>query len=392
MEGREGRVTVEKCPQCGAPLPPGGTYLTCTYCGASLVRREAPLTGEMAGWGVHLKTVVCVDQQGIGLEAFRMLIPATWEFAGGVYWVLNNPGRPANIAFRVSNLQGVETLEVLPSIVCYWTNDPMFQMMFPPGSLYFGNEVWPPAPALQVLKQMVIPRYRGQMEGLQIVGQEHLPDLPRMVRAGHPAAPSAPTEADGARLRIRYQASGQEIEEDVFGIVEVQRAGMPTMMGMVEMMFWAADYLFTFRAAAGHLDRMGDLFMSIVRSLRLNPEWYARYIQVSQFLIQNQIQQIRHIGQISRIVSQTSSQISDMMMDAYYQRQETMDRIATQFCQAIRGVDEYHDPLAGQGVELPGGYDYAWSNALGEYIVTDDSLFDPNIGSNVTWQRMAKRQ
>jgi len=105
-------------------------------------------------------------------------------------------------------------------------------------------------------------------------------------------------------------------------------------------------------------------------------------LQVSQFLIQNQIQRIRHVGEISRIINQTSHQISDIMLDAYYQRQQTMDHLAEQFNQAIRGVDEYHHPFAGQGVELSGGYRYAWSNPLGEDIVTDDPDFNPNIGSS----------
>lgn len=386
------QVVSQQCPQCGAPLPPeGGERLTCGYCGASLVR-QGPLGPEDAGgWGVHLKTIICVDQQGIGVEAFRMLIPGTWEFQGGVHWLMNNPGMPAVIAFRAYNPQGQEAFEVFPNISCYWTNNPMVLGMFPVGSLYFGNEVRPPAPALQVLQEMVIPRYRGQMPALQVVGQEHLPDLPRALRAGSPVDSSGITNADGGRVRIRYRQGGQDIEEDVFGVVEVTRVGMPTMFGIMEMIFWMAEYLFSFRAPAGQLDALSDTFTAIIRSFRLNPEWYGRYVQVSQFLIQNQIQRIQHVGQLSRIISQTSSQISDMMMDAYHRRQETMDRLATQFSQAIRGVDEYYDSFVGQGVELPGGYRHAWSNPLGEYIVTDDPNFNPNVGSNLTWEPMRRK-
>jgi hypothetical protein len=166
---------------------------------------------------------------------------------------------------------------------------------------------------------------------------------------------------------------------------------MPTMMGMAESIFWSADYLLAFRAVAGQLDRLADQFAAIVRSFRLNPEWYGRFLQVSQYMIQNRIQHIRNMGQVSQIVSQTSAQISDTMMASYQQRQQTMDRLSTRFSQTIRGVDEYHDPFEGQGVELPGGYGHAWSNALGEYIVSDDPNFDPNRDSNQNWQRMERR-
>ncbi len=78
-------IVSEHCPQCGAPLTVGDQRLTCAYCGTSLVRQVSPKAGATGGWGVHLKTVTCIDQQGIGIEAFRLLIPATWEFEGGVH-------------------------------------------------------------------------------------------------------------------------------------------------------------------------------------------------------------------------------------------------------------------------------------------------------------------
>lgn len=325
------------------------------------------------------------------MEAFRFLMPATWEFAGGVHWLMDNPAMPAVIACRAYNPQGEEAFEVFPTISCCWTNNPMILAMFPIGSRYFGSEVRPPVPALQALRELAVPRYRGQMPGLQVVGEEHLPDLPQALRAVSPAASGLPPTADGARIRLRYRLGEREVEEDIFGVVKVNRFGMPTLFGVMEQVFWTAGYLFSFRAPVGGMDRLTDVFHTILRSFRLNPAWYAQYTQVSQYLIQNQIQQIHHIGQISRIVSQTSSEISDMMMDTYYRRQETMDRLTERFSQAIRGVDEYYDAFAGRGVELPGGYRYAWSTALGEYILTDDPNFNPNIGSNLTWQPMERK-
>jgi len=392
-------VVPDRCPQCGADLPPGDSeHIVCAYCGSSLIRQTAPRAeaaeeSESAGsWGVHLKQVSYVDRQGVGCETFRLLIPADWELEGGVQWRMDNPGMPGVIAFRAYNPQGVEAFEVFPNISFYWTNNPMVTTMFPVGSLYYGNEVRPPAPALQVLQEIVVPRYRGQESGLQVVQQEHLPDLPQQLRTSGPAGSAGAASAEGARVRVRYRRGEREIEEDVFGVVEVSQVAtpMPAMGGGMQNVFWMADYLFSFQAQAGQLDGLSDMFMALVRSFRLNPQWYARYMQISQYMIQNQMQQIQHIGQISQIISQTSDQISDMVMDSYNQRQQTLDRLSTQFSQAIRGVDEYRDPFGDQGVELPGGYNRAWSNGLGEYILTDDASFDPNMGSNVNWETMER--
>ena len=145
--------------------------------------------------------------QGIGTEVFRMLIPADWQFEGGVQWVMNNPGMPAVGAFRAYNPQGVEAFEAFPNLPFFWTNNPMVTMQFPPGSFYFGNEVRPPASALQVLQEIVIPRHRGQMPGLQVVAQEQLPQLAQQMRANDPAAGMGVTGSDGGRVRIRYRSA-----------------------------------------------------------------------------------------------------------------------------------------------------------------------------------------
>lgn len=74
-----------------------------------------------------------------------------------------------------------------------------------------------------------------------------------------------------------------------------------------------------------------------------------------------------------------------------YQRQDVYDRLATSWSQTIRGVDEYYNPIEERPVELPGGYNYAWTNSLGKYTVTESPSFGPNIGSNLTWQLMERR-
>jgi hypothetical protein len=376
------------CPQCGAPLREAGPRITCHYCGSSLVRLgEAKQTAANA-WGVHLREITCQDPNLGGMEIFRMLAPADWQFAGGATWRMDNPGAPVLLAFRCFNPSGPEAFEVFPNITCYWTNQPMVLGMFPVGGVYFGNEVRPPMRALQALRELVVPRYRGQAADLQWAQEELLPDLPKMVRAGSPIQADAPTSADGARVRIRYALGENQLEEDIFGVVELTRVALPMLMGMAEHIYWSADYLFSFRAKEGHLEKLSDLFLAILRSFRLNPGWYNRVQQVSQWMIQNQIRHIQNIGQLSRIISQTSNEISDTMMAAYEQRQQTMDHLSERFSQAIRGVDAYYEPSQQQTVELPGGYGHAWSNGLGEYIVTESSDFNPNLFSNQNWEQM----
>lgn len=177
----ESRWVADRCPQCGGILSERGREIECPFCGSHLVRRapspeeDAPAEAESFAEGIlHLKTYSCVDNEGIGCEAFRFLIPHKWEGEGGVRWPLQNPGMPAVVALRTYQPGGETAFEVLPTLPFYWSPNPMVTMQYPMGSSYFGNEVRPPVTALQTLQELIVPRYRGGIPGLQIVSSGHM--------------------------------------------------------------------------------------------------------------------------------------------------------------------------------------------------------------------------
>lgn len=52
-------------------------------------------------------------------------------------------------------------------------------------------------------------------------------------------------------------------------------------------------------------------------------------------------------------------------------------------------METYYNPLEGKTVELPTGYDNVWVNNLGEYVLAENSSYNPNIGGNQNFQRLA---
>ena len=52
------------------------------------------------------------------------------------------------------------------------------------------------------------------------------------------------------------------------------------------------------------------------------------------------------------------------------------------------GVESYTDPAKSYPVELPSGYRNAWVSQSGEYVLSNEDGFDPNVGSTIGWQRM----
>ncbi len=379
------------CPQCGANLPlnPHG-YAVCQYCGSSIIW-NAPAAGEPKPLGPlyrghRLQPFTFTDREGTGLELFRMLVPAGWQFQGGCRWMLDNPGMPAAVAFQVNNPAGAERFEVLPNINLIWNSAGMMQSV---GSRHFGAEVRPPLNIRDALRGIVLPRYRSGLQNLQILREDPLPDLPQQVRS---EAPLSGGWAEGGKARIAYSSQGQAYEEELYGVVEVYRAPIQTMFGTSELLVWFVDYLFAFRGAAGRLDASSELFTLMITSFQLNPQWYAAYKAIVQSLAQQQIQRIHSIGQIGQIYAQTGREIREQNLRDFYTRQETYDRLATERSRQIRGVDGFFDPHSEQVIELPSGYGHAWANPLGGYIVTEDPSFNPNIESNLHWEPMQPQQ
>jgi hypothetical protein len=340
---------------------------------------------------IRFRTFKYVDTQGIGIEAFRVLIPSDWKFEGGIRWTLDNPGMPAVASFRIYNPNGPEELEGFPNQAFFWTDNPTQLRLFPVGSRYFGSEVRPIVGPVAALKRIILLRFRGNVQDLRIVREEELPDLAKSLGAATQSLPGLSTSADGAKLRVQYQRGGKWMEEELYGLVESMSFPIRSMFGQFTNTNWYVDYLFSFKAEKGTLDAHSKLFQTMATSFRVDPRWFNKYNQVVQYLIQRQIRHIHNLGELSRIISQTHNEISDMMMQSYNQRQEVYDHVAENFSQYVRGVDQYYNPVEQKPVELPSGYQQAWTNSLGEYILSDQEDFNPNIGSNQNWQKMERK-
>ena len=330
---------------------------------------------------MKLKTFSYIDREGTGIEVFRMLLPENWKFEGGIRWILDNPGMPAIVMFRVGN--EIDEFEVFPNQSFYWTNDFTISMMFPRGSRYFGNEIQPPVGPIDALRNIVIPRFRGGLE-LKIIKEEPLAELAKILKVEG--------KGNGARIRIEYERNGILMEEDIYCIVELYEYSTPSFIGITKNIFWLVDYIFSFKSIKGKLED-NKILQTVAFSFKLNPLWYNKYKQIIQYLAQMQIRQIRNVGELSRIISQTSNEIREDNMRDYYARGDIMDRVMKESSHTIRGTEEYYDETQGKNVELPSGHDDIWANSLGYYILSDNPNYNPNIdkdNNNLSWTRIEK--
>ncbi|MCL5023959.1 MAG: hypothetical protein M1497_11465 [Nitrospirae bacterium] len=322
-----------------------------------------------------------------GIEAFRLLIPKGWRVEGKIAWSAN-PALPAESRFRFYNPNGAEELNFFPTQSYFWTNNRLFLSTNPPGSLRFGTLVMRPVDLRTAFTKAIIPRARAGVRGIRVVEEKPVPELAQIAR-GEPAA-GVRSSAEAGRVRIQYVESGRPMEEELYAAISQFATDMPGsgFTGGYFINYWYIDYVFSFRAEKGGLSARSKVFQTMIYSVKVNPRWFAKVINVKEMLAQQAIRGIKAVGRIGEMVARAGSEMRADQMRVWEQRQQAQDRIARNFSDYIRGVDRFHDPLAGKEVELPSGYGRAWANNLGEYIVSDSPSYNPNVGSNLHWQEL----
>jgi len=334
---------------------------------------------------LKFKKLSCIDTQGTGLEAYSFLMPSDWKFEGGITWNPEQVAMPASNAFRVFNPTGQEEFEGFPNMCFFWSTNPGLLAINPPGSKYFGSIVAKPVNALTALQE-IIKRSRGQFSTLTIVSKSDLPELVNALGINNQSQGPVMTEATGAKIRFTYMKNGIPMEEEIYGVVEQVKFAMQTMGGIQYNIWWYVDYVFSFKAKAGQLEEQTKIFQTITSSFSINKQWQAKYNNVIEYLAQQQVRRIQSIGEFSRTLSQMSDQMRSDQLQQYEQRSSVYDKVAQQHSDNMLGIERYYDPFEEREVQLPSGYNHAWCNNLGEYIMTDNPNFNPNTQSNLTWK------
>ena len=336
-------------------------------------RTQTPLTSST---GMKF-TRLSVKDPGINnIEAVSFLIPAGWKAEGGVQW-FPDYSVLANLLMKVTDPQTGATIEFLPIQNFTWLTKMVVPMK--PGTNYMGNILCQPIVDVpQFIQIFYVPSALRQLQNARIVAHEDLSKVAVQVAQMY----GGQSTAKSGRVRYEYQAGGQSWEEDVY----VTLVYTPSQLGT----FWSVNSAYSFRAPKGQLDRLTPVMNTTVSTLRLSPDWYGGYMYVQKLFYDRMNQGIRNARAISDTITRNSEEIRQMFSDSYRQRCQSQDRISRSFSEYIRGVETYHNPYEDRPIQLPSGYTNAWVNRSGEYVLSPQAGFDPNVGSNIEWRRLGK--
>ena len=122
-----------------------------------------------------------VDQQHQGIVAYTFQHPSGWQAESRVLWNYQYLHVPLMTFARAINPNGLEMFEFLPSEQFTWT-EPNYGY-YQPGQNQAGITHMPPMSGTDALVRLIIPKYRGNSEGIRIVGANPVPNLVQMINA-----------------------------------------------------------------------------------------------------------------------------------------------------------------------------------------------------------------
>jgi hypothetical protein len=341
-------------------------------------RRKALMAGApiaaAAPRGVLKLTRLAVHDPGVNnIEAVSMLIPAGWKAEGGIQWYTHFRIL-ACLIMRITDPQTGAGIEFLPLQRFIWIHQPIVPMA--PGSNYLGSVVSQPITDVpQFIQAFYGSESLARLGNARVAGTQDLPDVANLMAQVNQAS-----LAKAARVRYEYESGGQTWEEDVYCTL--------SFYNLPQLVIWHVDHAYTFRAPKGMLDRLTPLMITVLTTQKVSLDWYAAYQYVGQLFDERMRQGIRAAGDLSRRIAQNNAEISQMFAESYRQRSESQDRIHRSFTEYIRGVETYRNPFENRSVQLPSGYSNVWVNRSGEYILSNQAGFNPNVGSNIEWQQI----
>jgi hypothetical protein len=352
----------------------------------------APLSSLAAEPGyLRLRRVEIVDKRGFEkpMPAMSLLVPTDWNFDGQVRYAqkIGDPSDLVKLAFRTTSPDGRVAIEMFPGWSWAWADDPMMRQAMQNQNAMTAQlggaraEIGPPMSARDFLTRVAVPRLRP---GAKVLGIEPIPEvdapLKEQIAQAQAMAAQAGVQmrlrADHGRARLQLPPGKVPGEEWLTAVVFTRATAMPSMnpgtgqMGRSAMYQSTADQLFAMRAPPGELSAHQKLFDTVLSTVRIDPTWQSRVLQVQTNMSAANVQGARDR---SKIIAQSAEETRKSIQGGYEHRQAALDRSAERWSDAMRGVQNFRNPSTGENVKLSNEYAHAWVSGNGEYVMSDSS-------------------
>lgn len=349
-----------------------------------------------------------MDKTGFAqpVEAFSFLIPEGWTSSGDVFWTA--PGSTCagtNSYFKATSPDGKYSFELFPAVIWGFVTDPQlasFQKNNTSRYCTYGE----PLDAEHYLQQVFLtgdlgnpqvleikPNQAGAME-MQKKAEKYKRELDSYGYGKTNHYPSA------ANATVRWKDGSEGIV--TCGVLIAESIIPNQYDGSYSKTFTtAAMERVALKYPAGEAEKAAAMLSVIMSSYRTNIAWKNSvdnyWLEVRQNNHMVHIGKIKMMDDLTRQMGETAirngqQRLNDMdtNMRNWEAKQQSEDRMHTNFVKAIREVENFRDETG--KVELGSGYNHAWSRGDGSsFIMSDNPNFDPSaIFQDQRWKEMKK--
>jgi hypothetical protein len=300
-----------------------------------------------------------------GLVVAQMPLPASWK-------INPNPG-PQDPA--ATGPGGIEIRSFVGQSFTF-SNDQYTNQMYQQG----GQKVRQPVGIETVIKQDIIQEV--QKLGLQFEKMYALPKL---------------AQADKAYSDQLYTYGQQQKSFQVAGAEFTGKDGKKELLivhyyetyGM-GMYFWGYT-LQNLSAPQQSFESAKQTYIYALENTQHNPQAIAAYnakesaqLSANDAAFQNRMRNNQaNFEATQRAHVNSSNAINEAQMGIYRNQSESFNRSNQQITNGIREESTMYNSSNGETYQVEGQSDTYWMNANGEYIPTDNSLYNPNLDQNV---------
>lgn len=351
---------------------------------------------------VRLKRVRIMDKTGFvgDLEALRVLIPADWKFEGEVHWYPENKACPdvdniSSVTFRASSPDGKTSFEKLPTEFWVWAEN---------GSSRENDRIKrctlrEPVSPQDYITQRLLPRLRP---GARVVSIEPAPTLGRAITAliaHNIVAPIYPgvrqtAKAEGAKVTYEVFLDGQMARESILATVVTVLDQQPEYKSDGGHALQKYDNYYVIHASGGYVARAAKneeessaaIFARIFLSVLVNPRWIAgRKDIASRYAHDSQIPD----GVVPRV---KIPEVPVSRPDEVRQKRTMESKLAhaREYDPTAVWLERFANPKTNENAALNGGFAFAWTNNLEEYILTNDAGFNPVAEFRENWTQLVR--
>lgn len=299
-----------------------------------------------------------------------MLIPRGWLVEGGIFRVNPNTAGGTMNAIEAKcditikrDARGTVMLRRLPKI--NYADGPMIPFTHGPGMNYNGATVVR-MPTVEGYLTWAFQQLHPQARDAKVVLKEPLPKLVEAVRRfSEPVNRSLaqvgirPPDYHAGFMIVEYNEDGNPYKELLYTILIDARASMAA---------WSNDLTTVMRAPAAEAGKWKPVLDIISNSVQLNPQWVAGELKGQGERAETVRKVMQDLNRIDReIAAHRDRTRSEIMQDQYL---------------TLTGQNDYKNPLTGKIERDTSEWKNRWVNASGEYIYSNDALYNPNTDPN----------